>query len=124
MRGIFTLEKSSGQGLFSVVWRQAYTPRGIFNLLLAILRDRASTIHGICISSGRLLSWSDMQCIQCSASCYSNMPLLQVPKRIMWSRTKRFTASQKVHIVQKKSLDTDMVLQAFALPFRLSQTIT
>lgn len=32
MRGIFTLEKSSGQGLFSVVWRRAYTPGGIFNL--------------------------------------------------------------------------------------------
>lgn len=77
MRGIFTLEKSSGQGLFSVVWRRAYTPEGIFDILLAILRDWASTIHTyICISSGRLLSCSDMQCIQCSASCYSNISLV------------------------------------------------
>lgn len=47
----------------------------VFSSLLAILRDWASTIHDICISSGRLLSCSDMQCIHRSASCYSKKSL-------------------------------------------------
>lgn len=80
MRGIFTLEKSSGQGLFSEFLSSGaeliYSWR-YFQSLLAILRDWASTIHTyVCISSGRLLSWSDMQCIQCSASCYSNISIV------------------------------------------------
>lgn len=76
MRGIFTLEKSSGQGLFSVVWRQAFILLEVFSVFVGYFERLGKHYTYICISSGRLLSCSDMQCIQCSASCYSNMSIV------------------------------------------------
>lgn len=121
MRGIFTLRKVFRTRLvFCRLAPSFYTPGGVFNLCWLF----CETGQALYIYLYQLWPSSVLQRHAMHTMLGKLLQQYFFRRESCWSRTKRFTASQRVHIVQKKSPDTDMVLQAFAFPFRLSQTIT